>query len=529
VTEWGVMGFGVAGTSAGKISIRGMGGGANTHVLILRNGRPDFMGIMGCTIADEFTLDGVERIEILRGPASFLYGTNATGGVINIVPEKMIKNGFKTTLDIGYGAYQTGKLRAIHKGKIGQTEYILTAAKRQTDGHREDGNSKYKAAHFTAHVSHTYSGKTTLECNANLADIVVHDPGTEIDPFTGHWYDLKRYGGDVTLEHKSRWGDSYVKLHGNFGHHQFYDGWRSDDRILGFMLYQNMKFWSGNKTTLGFDFKKYGGSAENVNSETNFGEYTVTEYAPYIHTQQLFGRFIASAGFRLEHHSLYGYETLPKLGFVCHLHQSTSLRISAAKGFRSPSIRELYFFASQNSNLQPDRLWNYEIGLTQFVGSLFKVEGVLFRSEGSNLIRPSNPGFPFQWVNSGTFVHTGYELMASWFPTKQLEFSGSWSKLDLGNETLYAPGKKLTAHAVWQIATILLSGDIIFIQDLYGADNKENPLPDYAMANITVQIPLFQSLTFKAAIKNVFNTRYEAMFGYPMPGRHVFLDLRYLL
>ena len=81
VTEWGVMGYGVAGSSAGKISIRGVGGGANTNVLILRNGRPDFMGLMGCTIADEFALDGVERIEVLRGPASFLYGTNATGDV----------------------------------------------------------------------------------------------------------------------------------------------------------------------------------------------------------------------------------------------------------------------------------------------------------------------------------------------------------------------------------------------------------------------------------------------------------------
>ena len=90
ITEWGVMGFGAAGNAAGKISVRGLGGGAVTQVLILRNGRPDFMGLMGCTIADDFSTDGLQKVEIIRGPASFIYGTNATGGVINHIQHSPI-------------------------------------------------------------------------------------------------------------------------------------------------------------------------------------------------------------------------------------------------------------------------------------------------------------------------------------------------------------------------------------------------------------------------------------------------------
>lgn len=194
VTEWGVMGFGVAGSSAGKISIRGMGGGANTHVLILRNGRPDFMGLMGCTVADEFVTDGVQRVEVLRGPASFLYGTNATGGVINIVSKKMTENGFRTILSGGYGAFNTQKLQASHMGKFGRTEYAFTAATRRTAGHRNDANSGYRADHFTAHLGYDFDKNTSLEMNANLANIDVHDPGMASNPFADHWYDLKRYG-----------------------------------------------------------------------------------------------------------------------------------------------------------------------------------------------------------------------------------------------------------------------------------------------------------------------------------------------
>ena len=171
-------------------------------------------------------------------------------------------------------------------------------------------------------------------------------------------------------------------------------------------------------------------------------------------------------GMRVEHHQLFGDEVLPKFGLVTHLTHSTSIRLSAAKGFRSPSIRELYFFAPQNADLNPERLWNYEIGLTQFIENRLKMEAILFRSEGSHLIHPSNPGYPFHWVNSGAFIHTGYELIASWLPVNHLELSASWSKLDLGNETLYAPGKKLTAHIVWRISDISLSGDFVLVQDL---------------------------------------------------------------
>ena len=143
VTEWGVMGFGVAGSSAGKISMRGLGGTADTHVLILRNGRPDFMGLMGCTIADEFATDGIERIEVIRGPASFLYGTNATGGVINIVSKEIEKVGYETSLSGGIGSYASQKFALHHGGRLGGFNYTITAAKRTTDGHRENANSAY--------------------------------------------------------------------------------------------------------------------------------------------------------------------------------------------------------------------------------------------------------------------------------------------------------------------------------------------------------------------------------------------------
>lgn len=89
------MGYGVSTGAAGGMSLRGIGAGVNaaggptTSLLVLIDGHPQYMGLMGHPIADAYQSMMAERVEVLRGPASVLYGSNAMGGVINIVTRKM--------------------------------------------------------------------------------------------------------------------------------------------------------------------------------------------------------------------------------------------------------------------------------------------------------------------------------------------------------------------------------------------------------------------------------------------------------
>jgi len=92
VTERGIMGFGVSTGAAGQISIRGIGGSPNTGVLMLIDGHPQFMGIFGHPLPDSYVASDVEKVEVIRGPASILYGSNAMGGVINIITKKQTEN-----------------------------------------------------------------------------------------------------------------------------------------------------------------------------------------------------------------------------------------------------------------------------------------------------------------------------------------------------------------------------------------------------------------------------------------------------
>ena len=112
------MGYGVSDGAAGGISLRGLSGGSG-RLMVLIDGHPQYMGLMGHPIADAYQSLMAERVEVLRGPASVLYGSNAMGGVVNIVTRGMREDGVKTYADIGYGSYNTLQTEATNRIRKG--------------------------------------------------------------------------------------------------------------------------------------------------------------------------------------------------------------------------------------------------------------------------------------------------------------------------------------------------------------------------------------------------------------------------
>jgi iron complex outermembrane receptor protein len=522
ITERAVMGYGVSG-GAGTVSIRGVGGNPVTGVLFLRDGRPDMMGLFGHPLPDSYDALGVERVEILRGPASFLYGTNAMGGVINLISRRRHEPGFETLAKGSLGAFASRSFAFAHGGQIGRWDYYLTASSDRTDGHRD--NSEYQGLHYTLHAGYHLKTGTRLELNANLANIDLSDPGLSTAPATGQWYDLRRRGVDLSLLHNNTLGEFQLKLHGNFGLHRVYDGFRSDDYTYGLMFYQSGSPWRGLTATLGLDWKSYGGSAENVRTGDDFGSHQISEFAPYLHLQQLlFRHYILSAGMRAETHELYGTTVLPKVGLVINPVESMTLRFAAAEGFRSPTIRELALFPAPNRDLLPESLWNYEMALAWMAAEKIRLEAVLFRSAGRDMIRVEGRWPALRLANSGEFVHSGYEISASWLPRTDWEVTAAWSKIDLDDQTMNSPGKKLSLGIDLPVKSWRFSLALQHIRDLYGADYHAQPLPDYTLADVAVQWHLRSWLSGRLMLKNALDAGYQTMTGYPMPGRHAMLE-----
>ncbi|MDX1286336.1 MAG: TonB-dependent receptor plug domain-containing protein, partial [Draconibacterium sp.] len=175
VTERGVTGFGVARGSAGQISIRGIGGNPTTGVLMLIDGHPQFMGIMGHPLPDSYVASDVERVEVIRGPASILYGSNAMGGVINIITKKQTQQGINGNARISYGSYNTQKYMASAGFKKNGLTGFVSGNHDHTDGHRP--NSDFKINNGYTKLGYDINSNFYVSTDLSVAAFDAADPG----------------------------------------------------------------------------------------------------------------------------------------------------------------------------------------------------------------------------------------------------------------------------------------------------------------------------------------------------------------
>jgi len=120
--------------------------------------------------------------------------------------------------------------------------------------------------------------------------------------------------------------------------------------------------------------------------------------------------------------------------------------------------------------------------------------------------------------------------MFNWFPINPFEMNVSWAYVHMENVIPNAPGKKLTAYASYQFLKFKLSGELVMVKDWIGKDAATPvpniyPMKDYTVVNVSFQTVILNPLSMQLTLKNAFNTDYESMYGYPMPGRLLLFDV----
>jgi iron complex outermembrane receptor protein len=518
VTERGVLGFGVAQGAAGGISIRGAGGTPNTQVLVLTDGRPQMMGLFGHPLPDSYVTSGVERIEVVRGPASVLYGTNAMGGVINILTPHPSRAESHLSAGVSGGTFGTSRVEASGGYGNGVAGAAASFSRSATEGHRPW--SSFKIANGSLRAGLQLTDDYSLSVDMGLSDFRTYDPGPVFAPRIDNWVDILRGSSGLALENRHSRMAGALKLFFNFGRHRIYDGFSSHDQHAGIMLYQSFQLASETSVTVGGDLMRYGGFAENTSSGRDFGEHHVSEAGGYVQTQHRFSAWLsAQAGVRVNRGSTYGTTAVPQLGVAVRPGEGTSVKVSMSRGFRSPTIRELYLFPAPTPTLKPERIWNYEIGWLQTIGTTASVEVTGFVAEGDNIIRVEGTFPNLLLTNSGRFVHRGIEAAASAEPLSGLAVDVAYSFLEPGDQTMGNPRHKLTGQMRYRLDSLTLSTAINYVEGLFGSDFKRNPIGAYAVVSLRVTCDVLPSLSVFAAGDNLLNRSYEVMRGYVMPGR----------
>ncbi len=524
--ERGILGFGVSTSSAGQMSIRGVGGSPSTQVLMMIDGRPQFMGMMGHPLADSYLSVNAERIEVIRGPASVLYGSNAMGGVINVITHSTQKQGVTGDVSMSYGSYNLRHLGGKVGYQVDEWNVLGSFTHQHTDGHRPQSEFNANSGYIKA--STRLNEQFSVMLDGSLTGFKTYDPGTITAPKTkDNFVDIQRGYAGVSLDNDfgvSKGGARFVY---NFGHHKVFDGtnWVSDDFNAIFLVYQTLYLIPSNAIMVGGDFNKFGGKGKNKTKD--YGEPSIYEYAFYTNVQHTFWEnLVVNGGLRINQNEVFGSEIIPQVGASYRVLDGTTVRASASKGYRSPTIRELYLFPAPTPTLKPERMWNYEVGASQTIGSKFFTELTVFQSEGQNIILSSGKFPNIKLSNSGSFIYRGVEIAGTYLPPiDNLQLQGNYSFIDAGNKTRSIPKHKIyvSSQYTYNIFSAILSAQ--HIEVLYGSDNRKDRLPNYTNLNFKLSTRVLHLASVSLGVDNILDQTYYTILGYPMPGTTVSVGL----
>ncbi len=539
VTQRGITGFGVAAGGTGGITMRGIGGSPTTELLVLIDGHPQYMGIMGHHLPDAYVASDVEKVEVIRGPASILYGSNAMGGVINIITRKQDTEGWSANGRMMYGSHNTQKYMANGGLKRGKFNGLLSVNHDHTDGHRP--NSAFSITNGYAKLGYQLNDHLQVWGDMSLAAYEAENPGSTSRPMINNTADILRGVASVMVENNYERTSGAFKFFYNFGDHKINDGYtessapnnyfyRSTDHNYGITFYQTFRPFTGNMITAGIDYKNFGGHAWNdYTDDTPNSDMLVKtslyEVAGYVIIQQtLFEKLTLNAGIRLDDNEKFGAEWIPQVGLSYRPLQYTVLKASVSKGFRSPTIREMYMFPPQNAELLPERMINYEASIGQgfFEGGL-SAELTGYIADGSNLIITDTE--LRKNVNSGDFNNKGIELTVRWAVAKNLNIQGNYSYLHMKKPILYAPEQQVYIAASYRLNKWTLSTNYQYIHGLYSVlETASTPAvtEKYGLLNAKVAYRPLKWLDVFVKGENLTDKSYAIVYDYPMPGITVF-------
>ena len=530
VTSRSMMGYGVSTGAAGGINLRGITGGAG-QLLVLIDGHPQYNGVYGHPISDSYQTLMAERVEILRGPASVLYGSNAMGGVMNIVTRSMHEDGVKTSINLGAGSYGTIQTEASNQVRNGKFSSTVSAQYGRTDNHRPRMGFEQYGGYLK--LGYDFTEHWNAYVDADITHFNSSYPGAVSNPLYDADQWITRGVVSAALENHYNRTSGALSVYSNFGRHKIDDGtanpaqptqrfFRSKDALTGISWYQSAQLFEGNRLTVGVDYQHIYGKAYYTSKQTGevldtpnkqSGKSHRNEIAGYVDFRQDILKWLTvDAGLRIDHHSITGTEWIPQAGIVVRPIVTGEVKAMISKGFRNPTMREMYLYPPSNEELKPERIWNYELSWKHRLGA-FNYGANLYYIKGDNMIQTVNR----KNVNTGAIENYGVELEAAYRINNYWSVNTNHSLLHMEHPVIAAPTYKGFLGANYHYNKWTIVAGLQYINGLYTAVGDNEQKENFCLLNATVSYNVWKGLNLWIRGDNLLAQSYEINLGYPMP------------
>jgi len=541
--------------SPGKLTTVRIRGAGPTQIQVLIDG----VRVKSTTTGDfdfaDLPVDDVERIEVVRGPQSTLYGADAIGGVINIITKR--GRGKPTAfVDLEAGNYDTFRERAGVSGAVGPWNFSLGVSRLDFGG--QFRNDEHSVTSLNGRVGLALPNKGEVALVGRYGDGHRGIPFRTVFPD----FDANREQDDrvalLSLEWRQPWTAWYetaLRLSAVRSSLTFRDpaepgdpdgfGFRSDiesERREVDWLHR-VDLGRIDTVTAGFEYRSEEGTNKGLFSETT------DTWAVFVQNElRLFERLFLTAGVRYDDNSAFGDQTTARAAASYLIKASdTRLKASWAQGFRAPTFNELFFPGFPpcgpfgNRDLRPEESESWDAGVEQhFLDRRVRVAATVFRNDFTDLIQttlvdPAN--FCFQAQNVGRARTQGIEVEASVAPIDRLLLSLAYTHTDTEDRQTGEPLRRFAPNR-WALTAIYelirglrLTAELFVVSSQFEVPGQ--PRNDgYVVVNVggAYRLPwrwgALSNLTIHVKVQNLLNEDYAETQGFPALGTHVVAGLR---